>query len=155
MAQIDDEVRAWARGIYPAEAGAELLLRAGLAAAGPWLRRAEATGGLWLDADLITDDTIGRLSGGQQRILRIAASLLGGAPVNLYEEVPGLDRDHLALVLAAIAHAGGSHEHSGALAPDPEGRWVNAEGVRVGFPRLGSLFGWPPVPDTTPRLTVV
>lgn len=153
MAQIEAEVRAWAKGVYPLEAGAELLLRTGLATAGPWLRNGES--GAWLDADRITEDSIGVLSGGQQRMLRIAASLLGGEPVNLYEDVPGLDRDHLTLVLAAIAHAGGSHEHSGELAPDPEGRWVTPEGVRLGFARLGSLFEWPPTPGASPHLTVV
>ena len=33
----------------------------------------------------------------------------------LGEAVSGLDRTHLNLVLAAIAHAAGSHEHSAAV----------------------------------------
>ncbi len=46
-------------------------------------------------------------------VLDIAAALAGdGQPVALGEAVSGLDRKHLELVLAAIAHAAGSHEHS-------------------------------------------
>ena len=41
-----------------------------------------------------------------------------------------------------IAHAGGSHEHSGDLQPDPDGKW-NLNGVRHGFRRLPSLYPWP------------
>lgn len=141
--QIADALREWAKGIYPTESAVELLIRTGLAEAGPWLRRnSEFSDRWWIDADQINDDVIGVYSGGQQRLLRIAAALLGGQPVNLYEDVPGLDRQHLAQVLAAIAHAGGSHEHSGDLQPDPAGKWTR-DGVRVGFRRLPSLYAWP------------
>ncbi len=37
----------------------------------------------------------------------------------------------------AIAHAGGSHEHSGDLGPDPNGRLVGRDGVRMGFTKVG------------------
>ena len=142
--QISDALRAWAKGIYPTEAGVELLIRSGLTSAGyPWVQRSpDSPDRWWIDADQITADTIGVYSGGQQRVLRIAAALLGGLPVDLFEDVPGLDREHLALVLAAIAHAGGSHEHSGELQPDPAGKW-NLNGVRHGFRRLPSLYDWP------------
>lgn len=142
--QVAEALRAWAKGIYPTEAGTELLIRTGLAHAGyPWVRRnSDDPDCWWIDAERITGDTIGVYSGGQQRTLRIAAALLGGEPSALGEDIPGLDREHLALVLAAIAHAGGSHEHSGDLQPDPAGRW-NLNGVRVGFRRLPSLYDWP------------
>lgn len=52
------------------------------------------------------------LSGGETRLLRIAASLLGGPPVDLSSNLAGLDREHLQRVLVAIAHAGGGHEHT-------------------------------------------
>ncbi|MCO7218588.1 hypothetical protein [Klenkia sp. PcliD-1-E] len=57
----------------------------------------------------------GRIAGsaGQLRLLRAAASLADGQPVALGELAAGLDRPRLALLLAAIAHAGGSHEHPG------------------------------------------
>ncbi|GGO95515.1 hypothetical protein GCM10011612_03530 [Actinomyces gaoshouyii] len=50
--------------------------------------------------------------GGEQRLARIAASLLSGPVVDLSEDVPGLERQMTALVLAAITHANGSYEHS-------------------------------------------
>lgn len=142
--QLADALRAWAKGIYPTEAGVELLIRTRLATSGHrWVQRnSDFPDRWWIDADQINADTIGVYSGGQQRVLRIAAALLGGQPVDLYRDVPGLDREHLGLVLAAIAHAGGSHEHSGDLQPDPEGKW-NLDGVRHGFRRLTSLYPWP------------
>lgn len=142
--QLTDALRAWAKGIYPTEAAVELLIRSGLSSAGyPWVQRnLDSPDRWWVDADQINADTIGAYSGGQQRVLRIAAALLGAEPVDLFEDVPGLDREHLALVLAAIAHAGGSHEHSGELQPDPAGKW-NLNGVRHGFRRLPSLYPWP------------
>lgn len=79
-------------------------------------------------------------------MLRIAAALLGGQPVNLYEDIPGLDRDHLDLVLAAIAHAGGSHQHSD-LMPDPNGKMVTSSGDRMAFHTLGTLHAWPHASD--------
>ena len=137
-------LRAWAKGIYPLEAGVELLIRPGLATPGyAWIQPNSEGSGWWVDAEQINDDTIGAYSGGQIRLLHIAASLLGGPPANLFEDIPGLDRHHLVLVLAGIAHAGGSHQHSGDLVPDPNGRWRDADGVRMGFARLGSLHSWP------------
>lgn len=141
-----EAVRAWAKGSYPLEAGVELLIRTGFAGPGhPWINQGGevAAGRCWVDVDQINDDTIGVYSGGERRMLRIAASLLGGTPVNLYEDVAGVDRYHLALVLAAIAHAGGSHQHSGGLVPDPNGRYRDSDGVRLSFERLGSLYEWP------------
>lgn len=144
-----DALRAWAKGAYPLEAGVELLIRTGFADAGfPWIRTTAAGQSAsdparwWVDAEAINAGTAGVYSGGEQRVLRIAAALLDGEAVSLYEDVPGLDRQHLALVLAAIAHVGGSHEHSGPPQPDPEGRFV-INGVRHGFSRLPSLYSWP------------
>ena len=102
--QVTDALRAWAKGIYPIEAGVELLIRTALAGAGaPWIRpNADVPDRWWVDVDQISADTIGVYSGGQQRVLRIAAALMGGEPSNLYEDVAGLDREPLALVLAAM-----------------------------------------------------
>lgn len=80
-----------------------------------------------------TDQNIGALSGGEQRVPRIVASPGGGAPVHL-DDVTGLDRATLDLALAAIAH-GGSHEQSD-VAVDPDG------GDFV-IMRLDSLHPWP------------
>lgn len=141
-----DGLRYWAQGIFPLEAGIELLARAfsgRFTGAGyPWVQPTD-DGGYFLDVDQLSEDTISAYSGGEQRVLRIAASLLGGAPVNLYEEIPGLDRKDVELVLAAVAHASGSHHHSGALMPDPNGRYRAADGTRLSFAVLKSLYPWP------------
>lgn len=68
---------------------------------------------VWTDLDTAVRD--GRIAGsaGQLRLLRAAASLAEGQPVALGDLAAGLDRPRLALLLAAIAHAGGSHEDPG------------------------------------------
>lgn len=107
-----EEVRDWARGMYPLEAGVELLIRAGRVYDGaPWVVR-ESAHRTYIDRDAL-ESHMGMWSGGEQRIARIALSLLGGDPVRLDDDIPGLDRPSLDLVLAALAHANGSHEHSG------------------------------------------
>lgn len=111
-------------GDYAAEAAVLLL-----ADSGHWLPRLQAAGliTIALDADAIDGgpwaavqwgDLDGALrtgviggSGGQLRLLRAAASLAEGQPVDLADLTAGLDRDELVLLLAALAHAAGSHEH--------------------------------------------
>jgi hypothetical protein len=68
----------------------------------------------------------------------IAASLIGDEPVNLSDAVTGLDRPSLTLVLAAIAHANGSHEQSG-FQFDDDGK------ARI--VRHDALYGWPTEAD--------
>ena len=91
-------------------------------------------GRAYVDTEVLLYES-GAWSGGEQRVVRIAASLLGGPAVDLSEDVPGLDRENLALVLAALAHANGSHEHSG-VETAPDGRPLR-------FVRLTSLYPWP------------
>ena len=64
--------------------------------------------------------------------LNAAASIADGQPVDLGDVASGLDRRHLQLLLAAISHAGGSHEH----------RAIDDDG----FPSdpLPPLAPWPP-----------
>lgn len=50
-------------------------------------------------------------SSGEVRVLRAAASIAEGQPVDLGDLASGLDRRALTLLLAAIAHAAGSHDH--------------------------------------------
>ncbi len=59
--------------------------------------------------DVITALHEGHLpvSGGEQRILRIAASIAGGTPVTLRDAIPGLDDRNLKLIITAIQHAAG------------------------------------------------
>ena len=133
-------LRAWAKGLYPLEAAVELLVRyaAGRFATpgNPWIQSCDQPGWWWLDPAPINDDNLAALSGGEQRILRIAASLADGAPVDLCRALPGLDREGMALVLAAMAHANGSHEHAD-IRVDHERR------VGVLHGRLASLHPWP------------
>ena len=114
-----------AQGTYRLEAAAELLI-----AHRSWLHRADFTSefleirrGLvdgramamamamamvdWPAA--ITTLQAGGLacSGGEHRILRIAASLAEGIPVDLRDALTGLDETNLDLVTAAVLHAGG------------------------------------------------
>jgi hypothetical protein len=46
-------------------------------------------------------------SGGEGRMLRIAASIAEGVPVDLREAVTGLDESNASLAAAAVLHAAG------------------------------------------------
>jgi hypothetical protein len=135
-------LRRWAAGAYACEAAAELLTRAfggRFARPGnPWIA-GDPGGWLWLDAEQITDTSTGALSSGERRLLAVVAALAGDRAAELGDIACGLDRPNLDLVLAAIAHAGGSHEHS--------------DMIRTGdgtcqLVRLPSLHHWP---STTTR----
>lgn len=133
-------LRSWAKGLYPLEAAVELLVRAfdgRFARPGnPWIQPCDQPGWWWLDVTRLVDDQFGHLSGGEQRMLRIVASLAGGEPVSLAENVTGLDRELTELVLATIAHAGGSHEH-----PDIHIDLEHGFAAQNGL--LPSLHPWP------------
>lgn len=139
-ATVPDAARAWARGNHPSEAGVELLIFAGKIKNGyPWVHvtLADPISGFpelaEIDVDELLDNS-GVWSGGEQRLVRIAASLLGGPAVDLSENLSGLDRDMLEHVLAAVAHAGGSHEQADFVST-PDGRYQ--------FTALPSLYPWP------------
>lgn len=144
-------LRAWARGAYDQEAAVELLVRAfdgRFARPGhAWIVTAARADrcAVRLDATRLAEAaSSGPYSGGERRLLAIVASLAGACPVVLAEVIPGLDRTIAALVLAAIAYANGSHEHSDlVLNPDTgKGRIV----------RLPGLYPWPtPAGEVHPR----
>jgi hypothetical protein len=107
-----------ATGLTCVQAGVELLIDTEI-----WLHRADFVSQfITLDANLasarafidwqaaITALQQGRLpcSGGERRILLIAASLSGGIPVDLRDALTGLDATNLALTAAAVRHATGS-----------------------------------------------
>ncbi|GGM14296.1 hypothetical protein [Nakamurella endophytica] len=104
-----DALREWARGLYPLEAATELLIRAcggRFAAPGnPWVH-VEDSGRAWIDFDELSQAVTagGPWSGGERRILALAASF-GSDDGLLNDNLPGLDRDNLALVLAAATPA--------------------------------------------------
>ena len=150
---VDDALREWARGVYTEEAAVELLIRSGWTLRSSFLHDVvvgyrEPGTHPWVDWETLgqiltgdRDSGILAASGGELRVLRIAHSLASG---ELGALVPGLDRDAAAMVLAAVAHANGSHEHSGAPTPDPTGRFVEqGTGKRFSFALLPSLHPWP------------
>jgi hypothetical protein len=49
-------------------------------------------------------------SGGEGRVLRIAASIAAGVPVDLREAVTGLDENNAVLAAAAVLHAAGRRD---------------------------------------------
>lgn len=103
-------LREWADGLLPLEAATELLIRVGFAGEDqPWVRYDEPAASPWIAFDEIPD-LIGGLSGGEKRLLMIAASLAGDASVVLGDAIAGLDRRWTELVMVAIAHAAGFSE---------------------------------------------
>ncbi len=109
-------LRAWARGSFAEEAAVELLARAFdgrfCRQGAPWVRPAARPGWYSLDPDAIHTFS-GGLSGGERRLLAVVAALAGDRPLeDLGGVLSGVDRAHLGLILAALAHAGGSHQHS-------------------------------------------
>lgn len=128
LAALAAALRASASGLYCAEAGTELLI-----ACQSWLWRSDFTtacittghglGDGAVMAVIDWDTAIGELnggglacSGGEGRMLRLAASIAGGIPVDLREALPGLDRANLALAATAVVHAGG-HRGAGITLP--------------------------------------
>jgi hypothetical protein len=119
MLDLTVALRAHAQGLYCLEAAIELLI--GHAS---WLRRDDfvdrfvhsGNGSIdatpiasvdWLEAISVLDQ--GRLpcSGGEGRILRLAASLAHGIPVDLRHVLTGLDSNNAKLVSRAVKHATG------------------------------------------------
>jgi hypothetical protein len=112
-------LRACAAGLYPAEAGVELLISHDC-----FLRRHDFAGFVHTGTS-ITDGTTpmaaidwaaavtalhaGQLpaSGGERRILQLAASIAAGTPVALHDAIPGLDNQNLELLITAVRHAAG------------------------------------------------
>ena len=111
-------LRACAAGIYPDEAGVELLISHDV-----FLHRDDFTGRFVEPGARIADgtplaavdwpaaisalDTDLPCSDGEQRILRLAASLAGGLPVNLRDTLTGIDDRGITLVIRAVLHASG------------------------------------------------
>ena len=112
-------LRACAAGLYPLEAGTELLI-----SNGTFLHRADftarfitcGTSGDTPMAAIDWDAAITALnsgglpcSGGERRILQLSASLAAGTPVSLHDTVTGLDHDNTHWLLSAIRHATGKY----------------------------------------------
>lgn len=112
-------LRAHAAGAYSLEAAADLLI-----AHATWLHRCDFTTpfinssrGPCLDTELsyvdweaaVTALATGNLpcSGSEGRMLRLAASLADGIPVDLRDALTGLDAGNIRLVAKAVLHVSG------------------------------------------------
>ena len=115
---IAGAVRAGAAGLYSLEAACELIIGAG------WLHRGDfacfvstgtsLTDGVtelacidWQAAISCRDAGLLPCSSGENRILRLAASIAAGIPVDLNDALTGLDQARIALVVRAVGHANG------------------------------------------------
>ena len=103
-------LRSWAEGMNTTAAATELLIRGDWAQPSrPWIHT-EPNGTVWCDFAAIPHQ-IGAYSGGEQRFLRIAASIANSdVTISIGDNISGLGHAHVALVLAAIAHAAGYNE---------------------------------------------
>lgn len=116
---LHEALRRWAAGSHPLVAATELLIRTGWADSPGrmWIEREGDR--YWIDFENLPDH-IGAYSGGEQRLLRICASIGGGVPISLNDELPGLDYPTTRLVLAAVGHAAGFAEESVSLEMEGE-----------------------------------
>ena len=148
LVDVESALLRAAVGDYAAEAAVLLL-----ANSGSWLSRLQAAGlidialdedavdggpwaaVLWGDLDqALRTGVIGGTSG-ELRLLRAAASLADGQPVDLADLTAGVDRAELTLLLAAVAHAAGSHEHADVTR--------EAGGPAQDGSLLGPVVAWP------------
>ena len=118
-AALTGALRTRAAGLYPDEAGTELLIRhggilhredfAGFVHTGTSI--SDGTTQLaWIDWDAALSALHhGRLplSSGEQHILTLAASIAAGALTSLRDALPGLDNRNLELLVTAVRHAAG------------------------------------------------
>ncbi len=123
---LADAVRAGAAGLYSLEAACELVIGTG------WLHRDDfarfvttgpsITDGVTelahIDWQAVISSRDGGLlpcSSGENRILRLAASIADGIPVDLNDALCGLDQSGISLVVRAVRHANGQRptDHAG------------------------------------------
>jgi hypothetical protein len=112
-------LRAHAAGLYPDEAGTELLIRHGGILPRDDFASFVHTGTsisdgttlmAWIDWDAALSALHdGRMPacGGERRILQLAASIAEGFPIPLRDTLPGLDNRNLELLITTIRHAAG------------------------------------------------
>lgn len=123
-AQLAAALRAQAHGLHCLEAAADLLIDHGhFLRCNGFVERyihlgISITDGVTNMAAIDWPATIAALdtselpcSGGEQRVLRLAASLADGIPLDLRDALTGLDHHTISLVLTAILHAAGKRGH--------------------------------------------
>ena len=119
-------LRACAAGVYPLEAGVDLLiahacrLDRSVFRARCVLHGLSITDGITEMAEIDWAAALNALdtgelpcSGGERRILRLAASLASGIPVDLSDAVTGLDHRNIDRLVNAILHASGQRQQHG------------------------------------------
>jgi hypothetical protein len=112
----------WARGAYDCEAAVMMLTRCSL-----WPRFSNSLlahraigwgdrGAAWIDRDALESyANDNAMSGGEQRTLWLAASLLGVSSPPLGRLLSGVDEVNVAVFLQAAAHLAGWHEQGETL----------------------------------------
>jgi hypothetical protein len=108
-------LRAGAQGLYALEAATGLII-----AHGTWLARDDFRGFIYHGAGTAAVDweavtralNAGELpsSAGESRLLQLAASLAGQAPVILGDVVTGLDDRNIQMLVRAVLHASGRRQ---------------------------------------------
>lgn len=113
-------LRKWAAGDYPKEAAVELLIRAlGGRLASPGCLWIDTDGKeSWIDASAIALD-VAEVDATELALLEVVSSLLHGGPVDLYDIVTRPGRAELALILAALSHAGDWRREGASIFPWP------------------------------------
>ena len=138
--EVHVQLRAWASGVYTVEAATELLIQAFdgrfTAPGWPWIHSTNDR--TWIDFSAIPEH-IGRLSRGEQGLLRIAASIGDdGTTVNIGDSLSRLDLPRLPLVLDAVAHAAGTPRDAQSTGqPDHSVPLKTTGSPRVGRPTAG------------------
>ncbi len=145
-------LRAGADGIYALEATTGLII-----AHATWLDREDFARFIHVRAS-ITDPAVelasidweaaisalnaGELpsSGGEQRMLRLAASLAGQAPVSLVDAITGIDDRNTGLLIRAVLHASGQRQFPSSVP------------AVVGGNRVGQEHGAIKPPSAVPRV---
>ena len=101
---ITGAVRAGAAGLYSLEAACELIISTGTSLTDGVTELAHID---WQAAITSRDTGLLPCSSGENRILRLAASIAAGIPVDLNDALTGLDQARIALVVRAVRHANG------------------------------------------------
>jgi hypothetical protein len=148
-ASLPAALEAAAEGLYAREAATGLII-----AHGTWLARDDfgcfihhGTG----TASIDWEAAIGALdagelpsSGGEKRMLRLAASLADQAPVSLGEAITGIDDRNVGLLIRAVRHASGRRQFPLLRRPPPSERSRRsgrAQPTRTRHSCIGDLTG--------------
>ena len=119
---LAEGLRAWAKGLLFLEAAVELLIghrswlfRRDFLAIAVEPGREVFSGREMAAVDFVAaaaalETGVLPCSGGEGRMLRIAASIAEGVPVDLREAVTGLDENNAVLAVAAVLHAAGHRD---------------------------------------------